>query len=254
MVFKTTFLVKNPREKNQEKFMVIESKQEPSEKGKEVSIEDASIKELKETYHKFLRLYEHFAADRSVVNKQGEALGKIIDEIKAESSLAMELKVRLRQDLVETMKEAMEEINDQVKKSVQETITDSVSEPIKEFRSIVDSSPAPDSTNEKWSTQLWNIIILSSLVAVVVCTVYTAIMICRYIPGSYFTSDQVSTYRSGVFLDRLWSKLSKKERTRLMALENGEIPPEEKSFAWYAKQNPGMSSEDIRKKVEEQKE
>ena len=214
------------------------------------------VKDLEEAYRKFLRLYDRFAADRLIVNKQGEALGKIIDELKSESSMVVELKAYLRQDIAETMKETMEEINEQVKRSVQDSVTAGVGDSVEKFKSVIDKSAAVlhKRTNEDdswpWLTAFAGLLFVLTFL----CVTYTTIMVKRHMPDSYFSSEQVSTYENGVFLDRLWGRLSKKERVRLMAIGSGDLPPEEKSFAWIARQNPGMSSKEIRKKFDEQKE
>jgi transcriptional regulator len=80
---------------------------------------EKSTTELEEAYRKFLRLYERLAADRLTISKQGETLGKIIDELKAEAALATEFKVHVRQDVVETLRKTAAEISSQIKNSIQ---------------------------------------------------------------------------------------------------------------------------------------
>ena len=210
------------------------------------------IKNAEEVYRKFLRLYDRFATDSLIVNKQGEILGKIIAELKAESSLATELKIQIRQDIAETMKETAEEINEQIKRSVQDSVTVGIGDSIKEFKSAVKSSASVlhENVNKKEPSQLWSAITLFFCVTSFVCIVYTTAVVGRHLPDSYFTGDQVATYKDGIFMDRLWRKLSKKEQERLIAIERGDLPPEEKSFVWIAKQNPGMSNEEIRRNQE----
>jgi len=217
---------------------------------------DLKNKDLEEIYRKFLRLYDRSAADRLTVNKQGEALGKIIEELKSEASLVVELKSCLRQDIAETMKETMDVINEQVKKSVRDSITAEVGSSVQEFKFVIDKSTAVlrKHTNEDDSWPWLTHFLVLIFVLTFLCVTYTTIMVRRHIPDSYFTSEQVSTYENGVFLDKLWGRLSKKEQVRLIEIGRGDLPPEEKSLAWIAKQNPGMSNEEIRKKFDEQKE
>jgi hypothetical protein len=70
---------------------------------------ETNITELEEAYKKFLRLYERFAADRLTISKQGETLGKIIDELKAESLLATEFKVQVRKGILESVEKITRE-------------------------------------------------------------------------------------------------------------------------------------------------
>lgn len=214
---------------------------------------DLKDKDFEEIYRRFLRLHDRSAADRLTVNKQAEALGKIIEELKSEASLIVELKAHLRQDIAETVRETMEGMNEQVKQAVRDSITTGVGSLAKEFKSIADKSATVlrkhPTEDDSWSW--WTAFLVLLFVLIFLCVTYTTVMVRRHMPDSYFTSEQISTYENGIFLDRLWGRISKKEQVRLMAIGSGDLPPEERSLAWIAKQNPGMSNKEVRKKFDE---
>jgi len=228
-----------------------------TDKPNETNISADVITELKESYHKFLRLYERFASDRLAINKQNEILQKTIDDLKAESSLAVELKAHLRQDIIETLKETMIDIDEQIKKSVQESVIDGVGNSIKEFKSVVNNSTNNLSENinntaNKKEMSWWNKVILFSCGIMLVFIAYIASMLHYYMPTTYFTSEQIEVYKNGVIFDRIWNKLSKKEQYKLIDIENGILPPEEKSIDWYKNKYPNISNEEIKNKFKEQ--
>ena len=211
---------------------------------------EKSTTELEEAYRKFLRLYERFAADRLTISKQGETLGKIIDELKAESSLATEFKVHVRQDVVETMKSTAVAISDQIKNSIQEPITNEVNDLIKKLKGAVNSSieTLHECAELKKEKTWWKVV--TTIFGV--CLLFVLFFCKFYLPNLYFTSKQLATYKDGIFLNLIWDKLSKKERIRLTAIGRGSLPPEENSIEWIRKQNPSISSIDVIKKFDEQ--
>lgn len=96
--------------------------------------------ELEETYRKFIRLYERFMEDRLTVTKQGATLTKIIEELKAESSLATEFKMQVRQRIEESVENVLDEVDEQVKLSIQGAVTAEINKSIKDLKSVVDDS------------------------------------------------------------------------------------------------------------------
>ncbi|MEI7563638.1 MAG: hypothetical protein WCJ39_08660, partial [bacterium] len=116
-----------------------------------------SAKEFEATYRKFLHLYERLAEDRVVANKQGETLGIIIEELKAESSLATEFKVQVRKGIRESVNKVMEEVDGLVKKSIQESVTKEINSSVKDFKSVIDNGAVilRDYTEDKKSRDIW---------------------------------------------------------------------------------------------------
>jgi len=208
-----------------------------------------NITELEETYKKFLRLYERFAAERLIIGKQGETLGKIIDELKAETELATEFKVRVRQDVAETLKKIAVEIGVQVKNSIQEPTINEINNSSKELKKAIDNSinELRSSTNTEKKAHWW---ILVAFFIGGLASMFIAFKL--WVPHTHFTSSQIATYKDGIFLELFWEKLSKQEQTKLTAIANGKLPPEENSIEWIRQHNPDISSLDVIKKFNAQ--
>jgi uncharacterized coiled-coil protein SlyX len=210
---------------------------------------EANITEIEEVYRKFLRLYERFAAERLIISKQGETLGKIMDELKAETGLATEFKTHIRKDVVETLKETAIEISSQIRNSIQEPTINEINNSSKELKKAVDNSidELHSSTNMEKKAHLWTLAALfgGALIALF-------ILFKLYAPNAYFTSSQVATYKNGILLELFWDKLSKKEQAKLTAIANSKLPPEENSIKWIREHNPDISSLDVIKKFNAQ--
>ena len=221
----------------------------------EKSLKNGSREEVEEIYHKLLRLYERLAADRLIVVKQGEALYKIIDELKAESKLATEFKVHVRQDVVESIRNVVVEIKEQLKKIIHNTTSKEINDTVKELKSVTSNSieVLKKYTEEKekpdngWVTYL----IMGMGLCAFLGIMYTTITVGRYMPNTYLSSEQIDDYRSGHLWNGLWNRISKKERERIVDLAIGKLPPEEWSIAWLKEKNPKLSGYEIKKKFEE---
>jgi hypothetical protein len=211
-----------------------------------------NITELEEAYKKFLRLYERFAAERLVISKQGETLGKIIDELKAESSFATEFKVQVREGIVESVKNILQEVDAQIKESIQESITGELNKSLKEFKEVIDDSTQilRDYAVDKKIRKIW--IYCGVLFCSIICffTTYTAAQVMRYLPNTYLSSSQISTYEDGIICNKILRRVSKKTRDYLMNIWSGEIAAEENSYEWIRNKNPNMNNEEIKKKFE----
>ena len=99
-----------------------------------------TAEKIEETYRKLLRLYERLTAETTTIGGQGEALGKIIEELKAESSLATGFKIEVRRGIMESVDQVVGEVNNQIKNSIRELVTEEVSEKVKEFKSAMDEA------------------------------------------------------------------------------------------------------------------
>ena len=218
--------------------------------------ENITTKELEEIYRKLVRLYERFSTDMLTIGKQGEVLGQIIEELKAESSLATEFKVQVREGIKESVDKAVEDVNTQIRDSVQQLVTKEVSEKIKEFKSFTDDATKllTEYVVDKKSRGIWVYLIVFFCGLILIFTGYTYMRINKCTPDSRLTADQVSTYRHGVVCETMWNKLSKKTQDRLMLIEKGKLPPEESSYEWLENKYPKMSAKEIHKKFDEQKE
>ena len=234
--------------------MVENSEQELKERN-EVKEE---VKELGDTYRKFLRLYEKLVADRLIVVKQGETLCKIIDELKAETNLATEFKVHVRRDVVDTIRLAVAETNKRLKESIRETVAEEFNVSLEELKTETKNSIEVlkrynEKTEEKpsyWSTYL----IIFMGIMVFIATMYTAVKVRRYIPNSYLTRDQLEIYHNGMHWETLWRKISKDNRDRIVDLVVGKLPAEKGSIDWIEKNNPKLSWSEVKKRFNEQKE
>jgi len=215
-----------------------------------------SAKEFEATYRKFLHLYERLAEDRVVANKQGETLGIIIEELKAESSLATEFKVQVRKGIRESVNKVMEEVDGLVKKSIQESVTKEINSSVKDFKSVIDNGAVilRDYTEDKKSRDIWIYFGVIFCGFIFLFSAYTAMKVYRYIPDSYLTGYQVETYSNGEYWNVLWRRMSKKDLGRITSLVMGSVPPEEGSYDWIKKENPKLSPAEVRKKYDEQKE
>lgn len=206
--------------------------------------------ELEEAYRKFLRLYERLAADRLTISKQGETLGKIIDELKAEAALATEFKVHVRQDVVETLKKTAIEIGSQIKSSIQEPITNELNDTIRNLKTALNTSR--EALSESTRTKNENILYKCLATVFGGCLVLIVILGAFYFPKLYFTSKQVGTYQDGVLLESFWHRLPKKEQIRLWKLGRGYLPPEENSMEWIKQHHPKLDDAAVQKKFDEQ--
>jgi hypothetical protein len=206
-----------------------------------------------ETYRKFLRLYERFVEDRATVSKQGEALTKIIEELKAESTLATEFKMQVRQGITESVGKVLGEVNEQVKKSIQESVTAEINKSTKELKAVVDASTKVlDSyLKDKKSRDIWIYCGVIFCGFIFMFTTYTAMVVRKYMPDTFFTSEQLRVYKYGTHFERILDKLSYKEQNRLIDISIGRIPPEENSVEGLRKIYPKMSNKERQKKFDE---
>ena len=219
---------------------------------KEEQNKDAAEK-TEETYRKFLRLYERLTAETTTIGRQGEALGKIIEELKAESSLATEFKVQVRKGIMEAVTQVLNEVDGQVKKSIQEAVTKEINQSIKSFKAAVDNSKnvLDNYLADKKSRDIWLYCGVIFCGLVFFFTAYTAIVIKKHTPQTFFTSKQISTYSNGELWDTMWYKVSKKEQERILNLAMRRLPPEKGSFEWIRNQHPELSWREVNKKFEE---
>ena len=219
--------------------------------------EKVSVNDLEETYRKFLRLYERFAADRLMVVKQGETLCKIMEELKAEADLATEFKVHVRQDVVETIKKATAEINEQLKTSIQNVVTSEFTSSLQELKVATDNSVTilKKYTEEKEEKSPWISYLMFFMgLTVFFAILYIAITVRKFTPESYLTRDQLVTYSNGEYWEGVARRISKKEQDRLMDFYLGKTPPEKGSVEGIKRSNPNLSWSEIKKKFNEQKE
>jgi hypothetical protein len=206
-----------------------------------------------ETYRKFLRLYERFVEDRATVSKQGEALTKIIEELKAESTLATEFKMQVRQGIINGVVKVLGEVNEQVKKSIQESVTAEVNKSTKELKAVVDNSikVLDNYLKDKKTRDIWIYCGVFFCGFIFMFTTYTAMVVKKHMPDSFLTSEQLRIYKYGIHLERILDKLSDKEKNRLIDISIGRIPPEENSIEGLRKKYPKMSNEELNKKFDE---
>ncbi|CAL7962251.1 hypothetical protein GAMM_350010 [Gammaproteobacteria bacterium] len=206
-----------------------------------------------ETYRKFLRLYERFVEDRATVSKQGEALTKIIEELKAESTLATEFKMQVRQGITGSVGKVLGEVNEQVKKSIQESVTAEINKSTKELKAVVDDSTKvlDEYLKDKKSRDVWIYCGVFFCGFIFMFTTYTAMVVRKYMPDTFFTSEQLRVYRYGTHFERILDKLSYKEQNRLIDISIGRIPPEENSIEGLRKKYPKMSNKELQKKFDE---
>lgn len=158
--------------------------------------EQNTAEKTEETYHKFLRLYERLTAETTTIGGQGEALGKIIEELKAESSLATEFKVQVRKGIMEAVTQVLNEVDGQVKKSIQEAVTKEISQSIRSFKAAVDNSKnvLDNYSADKKSRDIWLYFGVIFCGLVFFFTAYTAMVIKKHTPQTFFTSQQIRTY------------------------------------------------------------
>lgn len=214
---------------------------------------EPNIAELEEAYRKFLRLYERFAADRLTISKQGETLGKIIEELKAESSLATEFKVQVREGIVESVEKLVKEIDAQIKDAVQDSITGELDKSLKKFKEVIDDSAQVlrDYARDKKIRNIWIYCGVFFCGFMFFFSAYTAMQVRKYLPNTYLSSHQISTYESGVAFEKILNKISKKTRDRLTDIWIGKIPAEENSYEWIKDKNPKMDEQEIKRKFKE---
>lgn len=208
-------------------------------------------KELEETYRKFLRLYERFAEDRVTITKQGETLGKIIEELQAESSMATEFKHHVRSDLKEMIEDTVHNVFRSCCEELDRSVTCGVNSSIKKFQAAVEESTAvlEDYKNSK-EINTWVICVGCFVFAIVLSVILVKwIMPMPIIP---LTDSQFQTYESGQELEKFWSKIPKKEQQHLRDIGAGKIDPEVNSFEWIKQQHPTWSTKSIVEEFEEQ--
>jgi hypothetical protein len=214
---------------------------------------ETSITELEEAYRKFLRLYERFAADRLTISKQGEALDKIIEELKAESSLATEFKIQVREGILESVEKLVKEVDTQIKESIQKSITEELNKSLKDFKYAINNGTEilEDYVKDRKVRNIWVYCGVIFCGFILFFTATTALKVRKYLPGTYLSSHQLSIYENGLMFDKIWNRVSKKERDRLTRIWLGTIPAEENSYEWIKDKNPKMNDEEIQKKFKE---
>ena len=205
--------------------------------------------EIKEIYSKFLRLYEKLAEEREVITQQGVVLGKIITALDAETKLATEFKVQVRNGLKEGVREAAQNTGDDVKKALQENVTANVSSAVNELKNAADQTTKRLKEYDLLSTR-WILIVLGCLI---MASIGIGFMCAKWLAPAPWTDDQLATYNRGISLEIILDRVNKKERDRLIALAEKQIPPEENSPKWIREKYPDIKfdNEKLLKKYDE---
>jgi hypothetical protein len=214
--------------------------------------EDKQIAD-EETYRKLLRLYERLTSETVTIGKKGEVLGKIIDELKAESSLATEFKVQVRKGIMDAVTKVLNEVDGQVKKAIQESVTGEINKAIKNFKTTIDNSKdvLDGYLEDKKLRQGWIYCGVFFCGLIFLFTAYTARVIKNHTPQTFFTSEQIRTYRYGELWETMWDKISKKDQGRILDLAMKRGLPEKGSVDWIRNEYPGLSWKEVYKKFEE---
>ena len=213
--------------------------------------EDTADK-IEEIYRKLLRLYERFTAETTTIGKQGEALGGIIEELKAESSLATGFKVEVRKGIMESVDKTIEEVNSQIKISIRELVTEEVSGKVKELKSAIDviTKLLIEYAVAKKMSKYWVYlaVLFLGFNFYLHCKTYLQV---KNNSNVHFSEEQLSTYRNGVTCGEFWNKLSKKTQDRLLSIKEEKLPPEENSYEWIKEKNPKLDPKGVKKKFDE---
>jgi hypothetical protein len=223
------------------------------EQNRDAAEKAEKAEKIDETYRKLLRLYERLTAETTTIGGQGEALGKIIEELKAESSLATEFKVEVRKGIKESVDKATKEVNNQIRSSIEELVTKEVSEKVKEFNKTINDATKllTEYAVEKSMRKYWMylLVLFSGMICYFAGYTYMRVNNCN--PDAHFSDEQLSTYRNGVTCGYFWDKLSKKTQDRLLSIKEGKLPAEEKSYEWIKDKNPKLDKKALHKKFEE---
>ena len=207
--------------------------------------------ELEEAYRKFLRLYERFAEDRLTVTKQGEALGKIIEQLQAESSMATEFKHHIRDGLKEIIDNATQNMKQHCSKEVTDAIAAEINNSIKELRAAIDKSVVILNDYETARPFGYWMFHLGALAAVLI---FGMIFVKLLMPTPLLplTDTQFQTCMNGQKLESFWSKISKVRREYLLDIGAGKIDPEVNSLKWIQQQHPTWGVEEMAQEFNKQ--
>ncbi len=174
---------------------------------------------LKGIAYQFLKLYERWAEDRQVFNKNmvafDEMLKLFIDQIKNFENL----ETKVRQQLLNSISKASIAMAEKVGTNVSQAATKAVDETASKLNQVVDHATVVlNAYRTEVQGNHWKIIAASFVTTIITSLIIVFLLIPK--PSLPLTDDQLNTYNNGHFFSEFWPKLSKKEQKHLTDLAN----------------------------------
>jgi len=200
------------------------------------------ITKIEDVYRKLLHLYERLTSETVTISKQGEIIGKIIEELKAESRLATEFKVQVRSDLTKHINKAVGDTDKQISQAMATFINTGVANSVNDFERATKNGTKVlrEYTDDADKRKIWTRGGVGFLGVLCCCVIYITFVLVKRIPND-LVSYQFTTYQKGELFKTLLDKVPKQEYDELMKLAIGELPAKRGSIDWIKKHNPKMS-------------
>ncbi len=174
---------------------------------------------IKAILYQYVKLYDRWSEDRQEFNKnlsnQDELLRIFIEQVKQFDKL----EPRVRQQLATSISKASDLMAEKIGENVGNAATKAIDETVNKLSTVVShATTVLNAYRSEVQYNHWKIIGVSFIT-----TIITSLLIVFFlIPKStlQLTDTQMQTYQNGQLLSKVWSKLSKKERSHLNDLAN----------------------------------
>ncbi len=174
---------------------------------------------LKGIAYQFLKLYERWAEDRQVFNKNMAAFEEMLKLFTDEIKNFENLEIKVRQQLLSSISKASNAMAEKVGTNVSQSATKAVDETASKLNQVVDHATVVlNAYRTEVQGNHWKIIAASFVTTIITSIIIVFLLIPK--PSLPLTDDQLNTYNNGHFFSEFWPKLSKKEQKHLMDLAN----------------------------------
>lgn len=172
---------------------------------------------LKAVLYQFITLYERWAEDRQLAAKQGADTAELIKLFSAQVKDFKILESKVRQEISNTVYQSATTATKEMTEKISKIANEQVNNSAKRLHEAADEA-AHGLAAYRQQFDRW---LYGSIAAIFVAAIMVGVLVAHFImPEPYLplTGSQLQTYQNGQLLEAFWSKLSKKEQNRLMAL------------------------------------
>lgn len=191
----------------------------------EPTLEMSQEDRFKAVLYQFITLYERWAEDRQLGAKQGADTAELIKLFSAQVQDFKTAESKLRQSLLITLQQSATTAAKEMTEKISEIATDKVDTSTKRLQQVVETTTQTLTAHQQqidhwfygWVAGIFGAAIIVALLVALIITHFS--MPKPYLP---LTGAQLQTYEHGQLFEAFWSKLSKKEKNRLISLVNAK--------------------------------
>lgn len=188
------------------------------EENSSLSIDDR----LKGIAYQFLKLYERWAEDRQVLNKNMAALEEMLKVFINQIKEFEKLEAKANNQILISAEKAAKHVCSEIGAMVGKTLTREVDSSVVELKKSVNETTA---LLKQYQAEVKNSLLWTVCVAIAGSVITSLFIVWLLIPTPKLplTDDQLNTFYNGQFFNEFWSKLSKKEQKHLKDLANKPV-------------------------------